>query len=170
MCATLTQMLRSDYQGQICSIARGLELVGERWTLLIIRDVFRGKRRFEELQHSLGIARNVLTSRLARLVEEDLLERRPYSERPRRDEYFLTEKGLDLWPVLVTLMHWGDEHFSDGAPPMILLHKGDCGGHVNERGICESCGELLSARDARIIDGPGMPEKFRTTDAPEVPA
>ena len=78
-------MLRSDYDGQVCSIARGLELVGERWTLLIIRDVFHGRRRFEEIQSSLGIARNVLTSRLARLVEEDILERRPYSERPRRD-------------------------------------------------------------------------------------
>ena len=109
-------MLRSDYDGQVCSIARGLELVGERWTLLIIRDVFHGRRRFEEIQSSLGIARNVLTSRLARLVEEDILERRPYSERPRRDEYFLTEKGLDLWPVLVTLMHWGDRAADDPHP------------------------------------------------------
>ncbi|MGZ5336932.1 MAG: winged helix-turn-helix transcriptional regulator [Solirubrobacterales bacterium] len=98
-------MLRSDYEGQICSIARSLELVGERWTLLVIRDVFRGKRRFDEIQQSLGIARNVLTSRLERLVEEDILERRLYSEKPKRYEYFLTEKGLDLWPVLVTLMH-----------------------------------------------------------------
>jgi DNA-binding HxlR family transcriptional regulator len=165
MCAKITLMLRSDYDGQICSIARGLELVGERWTLLIIRDVFQGRRRFEEIQSSLGIARNVLTSRLARLVEEDILERRPYSERPRRDEYFLTEKGLDLWPVLVTLMHWGDTHFADAGPPMILIHKGDCGGEVNERGICDSCGELLTARDVRIIDGPGMPEEFRAAAA-----
>jgi DNA-binding HxlR family transcriptional regulator len=168
MCAKITDVLRSDYEGQICSIARGHELVGERWTLLIIRDVFRGKRRFEEIQQSLGVARNVLTSRLARLVEEDILERRPYSERPRRDEYFLTEKGLDLWPVLVTLMHWGDEHFADAGPPMILIHKGDCGGQVNERGICESCGELLTARDARIIDGPGMPKEFRESTADAV--
>lgn len=154
-------VLRSDYDGQICSIARGLELVGERWTLLIVRDVFRGKRRFEEIQSSLGIARNVLTSRLARLVEEGILERRPYSERPRRDEYFLTEKGLDLWPVLVALMHWGDTHLADTGPPMILIHKGACGGKVNERGICESCGELLRARQAGIVDGPGMPKEFR---------
>ncbi len=157
-------MLRSDYDGQICSIARSLELVGERWTLLVIRDVFRGKRRFDEIQDSLGIARNVLTSRLDRLVEEDILERRLYSERPKRYEYFLTEKGLDLWPVLVTLMHWGDQHFAEAGPPMVLLHKGDCGGQVNERGICEKCGKTLSAREARLIDGPGMPEKFRTTE------
>jgi len=155
-------MLRSDYTGQICSIARSLELVGERWTLLVIRDVFRGKRRFDEIQESLGIARNVLTSRLDRLVEEDILERRPYSERPKRYEYFLTEKGLGLWPVLVTLMHWGDEHFADEAgPPMVLLHKGECGGEVSERGFCKRCGKELTAREARLIDGPGMPERFR---------
>ncbi|MGZ5307888.1 MAG: winged helix-turn-helix transcriptional regulator [Solirubrobacterales bacterium] len=159
-------MLRSDYEGQICSIARSLELVGERWTLLVIRDVFRGKRRFDEIQQSLGIARNVLTSRLERLVEEDILERRLYSEKPKRYEYFLTEKGLDLWPVLVTLMHWGDQHFADEAgPPMVLLHKGECGGEVSERGICERCGRQLTAREARLIDGPGMPEQFRSTEA-----
>ncbi len=158
-------MLKSDYTGQICSIARSLELVGERWTLLVIRDIFRGKRRFDEIQQSLGVARNVLTSRLERLVEEGILERRPYSEKPPRYEYFLTEKGLDLWPVLVSLMHWGDQHFADQGPPMILLHKGDCGGKVSDRGICESCGKELTAREATIVDGPGMPERFRSTEA-----
>src|SRR5215471_9292986 len=89
-------MLNRRYDGQNCSIARALEVVGERWTLLIVRDVFLGKRRFDELQASLGIARNVLTDRLNRLVEQGILERVPYSERPERYEYRLTPKGLEL--------------------------------------------------------------------------
>ena len=150
-------MLRSDYPGQICSIAKALEVVGERWTLLIVRDVMNGRRRFDQLQKGLGIARNVLTARLQRLVEEDILERRPYSERPVRHEYFLTEKGLDLWPTIVTLMHWGDKHMPlPGGPPAILVHKGECGGTVNDRRICERCGKELGVREARAIEGPGL--------------
>ena len=149
-------MLRSDYQGQDCSIAASLELLGERWTLLVIREVFSGRRRFDQMQSTLGVARNVLSVRLERLVDEGILERRPYSDHPRRFEYFLTEKGLDLWPVLVALMGWGDRHFagSDG-PPVVVVHKGDCGGVVNDRRICEKCGKELEVREARAIPGPG---------------
>src|SRR5918998_127305 len=103
-------MLRRDYAGQNCSIAGTLELVGERWTLLIVRDAFLGIRRFDDFQRNLGIARNVLQSRLERLVEEGILKREPYQERPPRYEYRLTRKGVDLWPVLVALMGWGDRH------------------------------------------------------------
>ena len=146
-------MLRNDYDGQTCSVAGCLELIGERWTLLIIRDVFRGKRRFDEIQSSLGVARNILAARLQRLVDEDILERRPYSERPTRYEYFLTEKGLDLWPVLVAMLGWGDRHIPrPEGPPMTIVHKGECGGAVNDRGICERCGETLNAREARGIE------------------
>jgi DNA-binding HxlR family transcriptional regulator len=146
-------MLRNDYQGQTCSIAGCLELIGERWSLLIVRDVFRGKRRFDEIQESLGIARNVLTNRLQRLVDEGILERRPYSERPPRHEYFLTEAGLDLWPVLVAMLGWGDRNIArPEGPPMTIVHKGDCGGTVSDRGICERCGKQLSAREARAIE------------------
>src|SRR5215204_3268371 len=99
-------MLHNTYEGQTCSVARALELVGERWTLLVLRDAFLGVRRFDDFQRSLGVARNVLQTRLERLVEEDLLERRLYQERPARYEYRLTEKGLDLWPALVALMKW----------------------------------------------------------------
>jgi DNA-binding HxlR family transcriptional regulator len=149
-------MLRHDYPGQVCSIAKALEVVGERWTLLIVRDVMNGHRRFGELQRSLGIARNVLSSRLQRLVEEDILERRPYQESPERYEYFLTAKGLDLWPALIALLAWGDRHSPEpGGPPMLVVHK-ECGGEINGRGICERCGELLSARDARALPGPGL--------------
>ncbi len=149
-------MLRHDYPGQVCSIAKALEVVGERWSLLIVRDVMNGRRRFDELQRGLGIARNVLSARLQRLVEEDILERRPYQASPQRYEYFLTEKGLDLWPALIALLRWGDRYSPNpGGPPMLVVHKG-CGGRVSDRGTCESCGELLHARDARALAGPGV--------------
>jgi DNA-binding HxlR family transcriptional regulator len=149
-------VLRNDYPGQVCSIARSLEVVGERWSLLIVRDVMNGHRRFDQLQKALGVARNVLSARLQRLIEEDILERRPYQRSPERYEYFLTEKGLDLWPALIALLNWGDR-YSPGpdGPPMVILHK-ECGGAVSERGICESCGQVLSARDARALPGPGL--------------
>ena len=148
-------MLRSDYPGQYCSIAKSLEVIGERWSLLIVRDILNGNRRFGELQSSLGIARNVLSSRLQSLIDEDILERRAYQESPPRYEYFLTEKGLDLWPALIALMHWGDRYSAGPeGPPRLIVHK-ECGGEISERGICESCGEVLGARDARQVAGPG---------------
>ncbi|HYU16539.1 MAG TPA: helix-turn-helix domain-containing protein [Candidatus Acidoferrum sp.] len=156
-------MLRSDYEGQVCSIASALELVGERWTLLVIREVFNGHRRFGEMQRSLGVARNVLATRLQRLVDEDILERRPYSERPERYEYFLTEKGLDLWPLMISLMHWGDKHMPFPAgKPMIVVHKGECGGEVNDRRVCTRCGKELDVREARAIEGPGMAQALES--------
>lgn len=149
-------MLNRDYD-QACSIARTLEVLGERWTLLVIRDVFDGRRRFDQIQDNLGVARNVLSNRLARLVEEDILEKRPYQERPPRYEYFLTEKGLDLWPVMISMMHWGDRYLSEPAgPPMLIRHK-ECGGLVDDRGCCAKCGERLGARDAYSEYGPGAP-------------
>jgi DNA-binding HxlR family transcriptional regulator len=149
-------VLRHDYPGQVCSIAKALEVVGERWSLLIVRDVMNGRRRFDELQKGLGIARNTLAARLQRLVDEDILERRAYQRNPTRHEYFLTDKGLDLWPALIALLAWGDRHSPTPAgPPMLIVHK-ECGGSVNDRGICESCGEVLQARDARALPGPGV--------------
>jgi len=147
-------MLARDYPDQDCSAARTLAVIGERWTLLVIRDVLTGMRRFEEIQRSLGIARNVLAARLRRLVDEGILEQRPYSEHPPRYEYFLTDKGLDLWPVLVAMMAWGDRHASPSGPPLLLEHKG-CGGGIDDRRICDRCGERLSVRDARAVPGPG---------------
>jgi len=149
-------VLRNDYPGQVCSIARSLEVVGERWSLLIVRDVMNGNRRFDELQKGLGIARNVLSNRLQRLIEEEILERRAYQSNPERYEYFLTEKGLDLWPALIALLNWGDRHSpSPAGPPMLIVHK-ECGGPVSDRGICEECGKVLDARDARAVPGPGL--------------
>jgi DNA-binding HxlR family transcriptional regulator len=153
-------MLNREYD-QVCSIARTLEVLGERWTLLVIRDVFNGRRRFDQIQENLGVARNVLSNRLARLVEEGILEKRAYQERPPRYEYFLTQQGLDLWPVLVGLLHWGDRYLAEPeGPPMVVRHKG-CDGVVDERGSCERCGERLQARDAYTELGPGAPAEWR---------
>jgi DNA-binding HxlR family transcriptional regulator len=117
-------MLKRGYEGQDCSIAKALEIVGERWTLLIVRDVFLGLRRFDQLQENLGIARNVLTDRLNRLVEEGILERVRYSERPARFEYRLTPKGRDLQIALAGLRQWGDKYLSD-KPRRITRRKSD---------------------------------------------
>jgi DNA-binding HxlR family transcriptional regulator len=117
-------MLKRDYDGQNCSIARALEVVGERWTLLIVRDAFLGLRRFDEFQESLGIARNVLTDRLNRLVDEGILERVRYSERPERFEYHLTTKGRELNIALAGLRQWGDRYLSE-KPPRIMRRKTD---------------------------------------------
>jgi DNA-binding HxlR family transcriptional regulator len=148
-------MLKNDYVDQNCSIARTLELVGERWTILVLRDVFLGRRRFDQMQQSLGVARNVLAARLDRLVDEGILEKVPYQERPLRHEYRLTSKGLDLWPVIVELLRWGDRHAASVAgPPIVLRHKG-CGGELGEHRICARCGELLEVSDVRGEPGPG---------------
>jgi len=117
-------VLKRDYRGQDCSIARALEVVGERWTLLVLRDAFLGLHRFEEFQESLGIARNVLTTRLNRLVEEGLLERVRYTERPQRYEYHLTQKGYDLDVALAGFRQWGDTYISK-TPPRILRRRSD---------------------------------------------
>jgi DNA-binding HxlR family transcriptional regulator len=117
-------MLKRDYAGQNCSIARALEIVGERWTLLIVRDAVLGLRRFEQFQESLGIARNVLTDRLNRLVDEGIFERVRYSERPERHEYRLTPKGRDLNLALAGLRQWGDTYLTE-QPPRVLRCKED---------------------------------------------
>jgi DNA-binding HxlR family transcriptional regulator len=153
-------MLKREYD-QVCSIARTLEVLGERWTILVIRDVFNGKRRFDQIQENLGVARNVLSNRLGRLVDEGILERRRYQERPARYEYFLTEQGLALWPVMIGLLHWGDRYLSEpDGPPMLIRHK-TCGGLIDERGYCEKCAERLGARDAYTEYGPGAPAEWR---------
>jgi DNA-binding HxlR family transcriptional regulator len=149
-------VLRRDYPAlDDCSVAKALEVIGERWSLLIVRAVMHGNRRFGEIQGSLGIARNVLSARLQRLIDEDILERRAYQESPQRYEYFLTQKGLDLWPALIALLHWGERYSpAPEGPRRLIVHK-ECGGEVSERGICESCGRVLHARDAKQMPGPG---------------
>jgi DNA-binding HxlR family transcriptional regulator len=117
-------VLKREYERQVCSIALALELVGDRWTLLVVRDVALGHHRFDELLESLGIASNVLTDRLNRLVDADVLNRVRYSQRPERFEYQLTAKGMELGVALLALMHWGDRHLSD-KPPLVARRRSD---------------------------------------------
>jgi len=163
-------MLGNDYENQVCSIAGALEVVGERWSLLIVRDIMLGVRRFDRLQESLGIARNVLQKRLEMLVDQGVLERRLYQERPARYEYRLTEKGLDLWPVIVALMKWGDSYAAPAAgPPVLLEHRG-CGGEVDEHRLCTVCGSRLSVRDVVAVAGPGASPRSPLRRRPELAA
>jgi DNA-binding HxlR family transcriptional regulator len=137
-----------------CSIARTLEVVGEWWTLLILRDAFLGVTRFEDWQRRLGIARNVLASRLDGLVEDGILERREYQRAPRREEYVLTAKGRDLGPVLAALRSWGDRHApTPGGPTTLLVHDA-CGRPTHPVSICDQCGEPL-AGEVHVVPGPG---------------
>jgi DNA-binding HxlR family transcriptional regulator len=147
-------VLNRTYDDEVCSVARALEVVGERWTLLIIRDAFRGVRRFDDFQHRLGIARNVLANRLERLVENEILERRRYSEHPPRYEYRLTDRGRDLYPVVFNLMRWGDRYAAPDGPPLLLRHR-DCGGSPDDHLFCTKCGQPLQARDIETRRGPG---------------
>jgi DNA-binding HxlR family transcriptional regulator len=145
--------LKRNYVDQECSVAATLELVGERWTLLIVREVLLGVHRFSELQADLGIARNVLQARLERLVEHGILERRRYQVHPPRDGYHLTDKGLDLWPTIIALMAWGDRHLPrTGGPPVTITHRG-CGGEMDAHRVCLRCGSRLGPRDVWAAPG-----------------
>jgi DNA-binding HxlR family transcriptional regulator len=131
-------------------------VVGERWTLLILRDAVLGLRRFEEFQESLGIASNVLSSRLKLLCDEGILERRPDPQRPGRPEYVMTEKGSELAVALITLMKWGDHHYpARGGPPRLTLHAG-CGGTVGADFHCDRCGKHVGAGELELRPGPGL--------------
>jgi DNA-binding HxlR family transcriptional regulator len=145
-------MLKRTYEGQNCSIARALELVGERWTLLIVRDAFLGLRRFDEFQESLGVARNVLTDRLTRLALEGILERVRYQERPERFEYRLTEKGRELAVPLLALMQWGDRHLSE-KPPRVARRRSDRS-LINAVLVAKD-GEPVRAADVEVVPGAG---------------
>ena len=145
-------MLKRDYDGQNCSIARALEVVGERWTLLIVRDAVAGRCRFDELQQSLGISRNVLTERLVRLVDEGILERVRYQEHPERYEYRLTRKGRDLDLALQGLRQWGDTYVSD-KPPTLLRTK--AGRRPVVAALIPKGQPHLQAEDVELVPGPG---------------
>jgi len=147
-------VLKNTYDGQNCSIAGSLELIGERWTLLLIREAFLGTRRFDDFQRNLGVARNVLQTRLERLVDEGVLRRERYQERPERFEYRLTRKGVDLWPVIVALLKWGDTYAAPNGPPVVIRHAG-CGGEIDDHRICMKCGKPLEAHEAQAEAGPG---------------
>lgn len=125
-----------------CSIARTLDAIGDRWSLLIIRDAFYGVRRFDDFQKGLGVARNVLTDRLQKLVDRGVLERRQYEERPPRFEYRLSESGRDLVGVVLVMMRWGDRWTSEGDAPVTIIHTG-CGHETQPVVACSECGDEL---------------------------
>ena len=146
-----------DYDSANCAIGAAVELIGERPTFLVLRETFNGVRRFADMQRRTGMPRQVLSDRLARLVDEGLLRKEPYQDsgQRRRDEYRLTEKGLGLYPVLVALMEWGDRHAVGSAGPQVLLEHRDCGEPVQPQLACEAGHVLGSAREVTVVPGPG---------------
>ena len=140
-----------------CSLARALAVVGDRWTLLILRDAFLRVRRFDEFLSRLGIARRVLTERLTGLVADGVLDKVPYQERPTRYEYRLTQKGLDLYPVILSLVHWGDAHYATMEGPPILHRHKSCGQVFRSVLICGECDEPVHARNVEAR----TPDRYR---------
>ncbi|UGT66542.1 helix-turn-helix transcriptional regulator [Nocardia gipuzkoensis] len=148
-------MPKAAFSDIVCSIARTVDAIGERWTPLILRDLFVGLRRFEDLRRDLGIASNVLAARLDALQEHGIVEKRAYQSNPLRYEYLLTERGRDLYPVLTMLITWGDKWLSGAeGPPAVVVHR-ECGRPTSGVVVCLECGEPLTADDVRWLPGPG---------------
>ena len=146
-------MQRTSFEGMNCSVAQTLEVVGEWWSMLVIRDAFLGVRRFDDFQTRLGISRNILNQRLNALVEHGVLQKVPYQDHPPRSEYRLTDKGRDLWGVLTAMRQWGDRWAAPNGAPVEMVHDG-CG-HVSEAvPVCSRCGEVLDARAVHAVAGP----------------
>ncbi|MHB8448866.1 MAG: winged helix-turn-helix transcriptional regulator [Mycobacteriales bacterium] len=146
-------MLPRDYLAINCSVARTLEILGDRWTMLIVRNALVGQTRFEAFL-GLGVARNVLTDRLTRLTEEGILARRPYQQRPLRHDYVITDKGRALWPVLAALVEWGDTYHAPHGAPRLLVHH-DCGGQLRQHLTCQRCHTHVSNEAIDTRPGPG---------------
>ena len=160
--AACPSMRWNELDRENCSLARTLAVVGDRWTLLVLRDSFLGVRRFEEFQKSLKIARRVLSERLALLVVENILARVAYQAAPARYEYRLTEKGLELYPAILSLVHWGDRHYAGRqGPPLIHTHL-KCGHDFRSILSCSECGEAVSPREVRARRAtPAAPSRLR---------
>ena len=148
----LAHVSESLWDRSRCSVAGTLSVVGEKWSLLVLREAFFGVRRFADFQRVLGAPRAVLTDRLATLVEQGILRRVPYQAEGERQrhEYRLTEKGIDLYPTLVALMQWGDRYLADGDQPVELEHK-DCGATVHLALVCDAGHQLSGAREVRPV-------------------
>ncbi|MHB1905678.1 MAG: winged helix-turn-helix transcriptional regulator [Acidimicrobiales bacterium] len=144
-----------------CSVAQCLEVVGEWWSMLIIRDAFLGVTRFEDFQRRLGISRNILQQRLTKLVDEGVLVRRPYSAHPPRADYLLSAKGRDLWPVLTAMRQWGDQYAAPFGPPVVLVHK-RCGHETTAVFVCDQCEERLVLHDCEVKEGAGRRDSPNT--------
>ncbi|MCZ0911061.1 helix-turn-helix domain-containing protein [Gordonia amicalis] len=149
-------MRRASFTDMNCSVAQSLEIVGEWWTLLIVRDALFGVTRFDEFSTRLGIARNVLTQRLDTLVDHGVMTKEPYQDNPVRYDYRLTDKGRDLWTVITALRQWGDKWATDGGPPVESTHS--CGSTMTVEPRCSACGERVELADLRVHPGPGARE------------
>jgi DNA-binding HxlR family transcriptional regulator len=150
-------MLGKTYDSQVCSIARSLEVIGERWSLLIVRDaLFAGATRYSDFQRRLGIATNILKARLEVFVQAGIMRRHKYSEHPELYEYLLTDKGRALRPVLVALSEWGDRWATDEEPPILYVHS-VCGAAITQQTMCAHCGRVDDPAEIQATIGPGMP-------------
>jgi DNA-binding HxlR family transcriptional regulator len=150
-----------SFASQHCSVARPLSILGERWTLLVVTELFLGRRRFEEIQAERGIATNILSRRLETLVEEGIAERRRYSDHPNRFEYHLTEKGRELLPVVLALLSWGDRYTAGrSGPPVETVHT-ECGHAFHMVPTCSHCGAEVEPRSVRARLGPGASREQR---------
>jgi DNA-binding HxlR family transcriptional regulator len=145
---------RKSFAEMHCSLAQCLEVVGEWWSLLIVRDAFLGIKRFDQFQERLHISRNILNQRLTSMVDHGVFEKVQYSERPPRYEYRLTPKGRDLWPVLTAMRQWGDRYAAPDGPPLLMAHEG-CGEVAEAVITCSRCGEPLTPDNVRAVGGPG---------------
>jgi DNA-binding HxlR family transcriptional regulator len=168
----LVHVQRTSFEDMECSVARCLEIVGEWWSLLIVRDAMLGVTKFDDFQARLGISRNILTQRLNRLVDNGVFKRVPYSEHPPRSEYRMTAKGRDLWLVITAMRQWGDRWASPAGSPVLIRHAGHhdtgqhdgCGQIVSAVPTCSGCGEVLEPRTVTPVPGPGAsPETFART-------
>jgi DNA-binding HxlR family transcriptional regulator len=142
-----------------CSIARGLSLVGDRWTLLILRDAFLKTRRFEDFHKQIGMTRHRLSDRLQRLVEAGVMEKQLYETHPARYEYRLTQMGRDVYPVLQALVAWGDKWLDEGHGPPLVYRHARCGKDFHARMVCSECNEPIDPREVIPTAGPGIAEK-----------
>jgi DNA-binding HxlR family transcriptional regulator len=159
----------SELGEETCSMARTVSVIGDRWTLLILRDCFLRIRRFEDFQERLGVTRPILAERLKKLVDAFVLVKVPYQQRPVRYEYRLTPKGLDLYPIVMAIVHWGDVHMA-GKKGRPLLHTHDlCGKDFDPMMVCSECGEPLAPRQVHVHPGPGAKSPRHLPPAAELP-
>lgn len=152
-------MTRTDTSGWPCTIARSADVLGDGWNLLVMRQACLGTRRFEEFQRVLGIGRNILTIRLNRLVDEGLLARVEYQQRPVRHEYRLTDKGRDVYPILAAMAAWGDRWLTGPEGTPLVLHHTDCNHDMHAVVVCSECAEPLDVREVQATAGPGYPRR-----------
>lgn len=152
-------MSRTDTSSWPCTMARSAHVLGDGWNLLIIRQACAGTRRFEDFRSALGIGRNILTTHLNRLVEDGLLDRVPYQERPVRHEYRLTEKGREVYPILAAMAAWGDKWLTGPEGTPLVLHHKRCGHDMHARVVCSECDQQIDVRETTARYGPGFPSK-----------